>query len=96
MQYECIVLDIARSDRGESVILDFPPEIPPHVGMELKDYNSNRWKMNGMGMPVILDVLENKILTYYSRSKMVWDCLLLPVEHNVILEKGVSLVVVSN
>lgn len=90
MGNKCIVLDIAHSQNGESVILDFPPETTPHRGMELQDSNANKWKIIGMGMPVILDVLQNKIATHYD-STMVWDCLLQAMNHKVMLEKGTSL-----
>jgi hypothetical protein len=90
MENKCIVLDIAHSFKGESVILDFPPGITPYIGMELKANSTNRWKIAGMGLPVILDVLENKIDTHYN-SKMVWDCLLQSMNHKVPLEKGIIL-----
>jgi len=90
MDNKCIVLDIAHSHKGESVILDFPPETTPYIGMELKDSCANQWKIAGIGLPVILDLLENKIATYYN-SEMVWDCLLQAMNPNVNLEKGDSL-----
>jgi hypothetical protein len=90
MENKCIVLDIAHSYKGESVILDFPPETTPYIGMELKDNSGNQWKIAGMGLPVILDVLVNKIATYYD-SKMVWDCLLQAMNHEATLEKGAGL-----
>lgn len=94
MEYVCFILDLAHSSNGESVILDFPSNKTPAIGMTLTDQGNNLWKIIGIGMPVILDLLRNKISTHYD-SERVWDCLIQPVNHKKQLTKGEFLSVIA-
>ena len=82
MSSECFVLRVAHGPRGLVTILDFPPNEKPHIGMTLiKNKNSLPWKVIGIGLPIVLDVLEEKIETHYD-NRIVWDCLLNAVDHS--------------
>ena len=90
MENKCIVLDLAHSASGEATILDFPPNFTPFLGMKLYDAKNHYWLIKGMGLPVIIETLKEKIPTHYN-SNTVWDCFLVAVDHKFILTKGIEL-----
>jgi hypothetical protein len=91
MVIESYILKLVHTDKGEVVIIDFPPDFIPHLGMELTNRKDClRWKIMGIGLPVIIDLLEENIESHYNSSR-VWDCLLIPIGHDRHLNKEMIL-----
>ena len=65
----------------------------PCLGMELikESQMPITWKIIGISPPIFKDMLENEMRMYYD-SDVIWDCLLMPVDHSQSLSVGESLV----
>lgn len=94
MSTECIIMKRAKSPEGAVVLLDFSQETTPKVGMLLKEKShGDLWRIKGMSMPILTEMLAEKILSPYM-SKAFWNCLLEPVQHkNELKERDILQVV---
>jgi hypothetical protein len=79
MQNRCFIILLAKSEKGEIAILDFPSGSKPRINMILQDKGGNEWKIIGVSMPVHLDLIPTKIKSFYT-SGFIWECLLCPIK----------------
>lgn len=82
----CYMLRYFRTSLGEVVFMALPHGMISRLGMVLqKPASELQWTVAGLGLPLILDMLPEKIEPHYG-SDRIFNCDLKPVNHTRSIE----------